>query len=93
MNGLRLDRFLWFARLVKSRTLAQKLISSGCVRIDGQRVINDHVAVKIGQQLVLTFNQSLRVVQVLSLPSRRGPAEEAQSCYTEIVATRPIDGN
>jgi ribosome-associated heat shock protein Hsp15 len=91
MTGLRLDRFLWFARLTKSRAFAQKVIEAGYVRIDGARAASSHAAVKAGQTLTLSFNNHFRVIRIEALPVRRGPAPEAQSCYCEIVAPEPID--
>lgn len=92
MTGLRLDRFMWFARLAKSRTLAQKMIHAGEVRVDGDRVTSNSMTICPGQTLTLTSYQRFRVIRVDALPARRGPATEAQACYTELVASQPIDG-
>ena len=91
MTGLRLDKFLWFARLVKSRTLAQGVIDAGHVRIEGERVIDRSRTVKPGQTLTLTTHNRFHVIRIDRLPTRRGPAQEAQCCITEIVAPSPID--
>ncbi len=91
MTGLRLDKLLWYLRLMKSRSLAQKMISDGHIRVDGARVLSASAAIKAGQTLTLTMNDRFRVIRVDHLPERRGPAPEAQSCYTEIVPTQAID--
>ncbi len=91
MKGLRLDKYLWFARLAKSRTLAQEMIDAGQVRMDGERLTNRHAEARVGQVLTLTIHGRFRVIRVEQLPARRGPAIEAQSSYTEIVAPQPID--
>ncbi len=92
MSGLRLDSFLWFARLSKSRTLAQKFILDGHARVEGVRVTNKHALVKPGQLLTLTMKDQFRVIRIEMLPTRRGSASEAQMCFSEIVAPQPIDG-
>ncbi len=91
MKGLRLDKFLWFVRLARSRTLAQEMIDAGQVRMGGERLTNRHAEARIGQVLSLSSHGSFRVIRVEQLPTRRGPAKEAQAAYIEIVAPQPID--
>ena len=81
---MRLDRFLYFIRLSKSRTLAQGLIEAGSIRLDGKRVAKAAEVVKVGSVIALPLRGQVRVLRVLALPSRRGPASEAQSCYEEL---------
>ncbi|MEO7365377.1 MAG: S4 domain-containing protein [Sphingomicrobium sp.] len=81
---MRIDRFLHCIRLVKSRSLAQGLIDTGHVRIDGKRVIKTSEAVRIGSVIALPLGDRVRVLRVLSLPIRRGPAAEARTCYEEL---------
>jgi ribosome-associated heat shock protein Hsp15 len=92
MKGLRLDKFLWFARFTKSRTLAQRAIAEGHIRINGDRVARCNTVAQPGQTLTLTLNDRLFVVRIEALPTRRGPPPEAQSCYSELVASQVIDG-
>jgi ribosome-associated heat shock protein Hsp15 len=80
---LRVDRFLFFIRLAKSRSLAQALIESGYVRIDGKRVTKPSDDVREGSIIALPLRGQTRVLKVLELPSRRGPAPEARACYEE----------
>jgi ribosome-associated heat shock protein Hsp15 len=84
---LRLDRYLFFIRLVKSRTLAQGLIEEGNVRIDGKRVAKTSEEVRAGSVIALPLHGRVRVLRVLALPSRRGPASEARTCYDELGET------
>ena len=91
MKGLRLDRFLFFARFAKSRNVAQKLVDEGAVRIDGARTTNRHTSVLPGQVLSLTSNDQFRVFRIADLLVRRGPATEAKSCFIEIVPVQAID--
>ena len=81
---MRIDRFLFFIRLVKSRTLAQALVETGHVRIDGRRVEKSSDEVRVGSIVALPLRGRVRVLRVLSLPQRRGPAPEARSCYEEL---------
>jgi ribosome-associated heat shock protein Hsp15 len=81
---LRLDRYLFFIRLVKSRTLAQGLIEGGNVRIDGKRAAKTSEEVRIGSVIALPLHGRVRILRVLALPTRRGPASEARTCYEEI---------
>ncbi len=81
---MRLDRYLFFIRLVKSRTLAQGLIAAGHVRIDGKRVAKTAEDVCVGSIIALPLRGQVRVLRVTSLPARRGPASEARLAYEEI---------
>ena len=81
---MRIDRFLHCIRLVKSRTLAQSVIDTGFVRIDGKRVEKASETVRVGSTLALPLRDRVRVLRVLALPERRGPPSEARGCYEEL---------
>lgn len=81
---MRLDKFLFFARLTKTRVLAQKVISSGHVRIDGISVTSSHPNIGVGQVVTLPLHSHIRVIRVEALPFRRGPAAEALASYTDL---------
>jgi ribosome-associated heat shock protein Hsp15 len=81
---VRVDRFLFFIRLVKSRTLAQALVEEGHIRVDGKRITKPSEEVRAGSVVALPLNGKTRVLEVLSLPGRRGPAAEARACYREV---------
>ena len=81
---MRLDRFLFFIRLVKSRTLAQGLIEAGHVRVDGRRVAKTSEEVRVGSVIALPLHGKVRVLRIVALPARRGPASEARTCYEEL---------
>lgn len=80
----RLDKWLWCARFMKSRNLAHKLLGSGRLRLSGKVVTKGHQLVRPGD--VLTFPQGplLRVVRVLELAERRGPAPVARTLYEDL---------
>lgn len=86
---MRIDRYLHCIRLVKSRTLAQGLIDSGYVRIDGKRVEKPSEEVRAGSVIGLPLRGQVRILRVLALPARRGPAAEARACYEELGIDEP----
>ena len=88
---MRIDRYLHCIRLVKSRTLAQTLIDAGHVRIDGKRVAKPSEPVRVGSTIALPLRDRVRVLRVIALPTRRGPASEARSCYQEIEESAGVD--
>ena len=81
---MRIDRYLHCIRLVKSRTLAQGVIETGHVRIDGRRVEKPSEEVRVGSIVALPLHDRVRILKVLCLPERRGPAPEARLCYQEL---------
>ena len=81
---MRIDRFLFFIRLVKSRTLAQSIIDEGHVCIGGKRVEKPSEEVREGSVIGLPLRGRVRILRVLAVPQRRGPASEARSCYEEL---------
>ena len=81
---MRIDRYLHCIRLVKSRTLAQSLVDSGYVRINGKRVVKASEPVRVGSTIALPLRDRVLVLKVLCLPARRGPAAEARTCYEEL---------
>lgn len=84
-DSLRLDKFLWYARLSATRSYARQLAESGRLRISGRTVDRAHCPVRVGDVLTFaTHRGQVRVLRVEMLPKRRGPAAEAQSMYTEI---------
>ncbi|MEA3038466.1 MAG: ribosome-associated heat shock protein Hsp15 [Sphingomonadales bacterium] len=83
-DSLRLDKFLWFARIVKTRALAQALAEQGRLRLNGRAVDRAHAAVRVGDVLSFALRGKVRVVKVEALPARRGPAAEARTLYTDM---------
>lgn len=81
---LRLDKWLWFARFVKSRSLATRLVVDGRMRVNGAPTQKAHYAVKMGDVLTFALGPHIRVIKVCALGVRRGPAAEAQSLYEDL---------
>jgi ribosome-associated heat shock protein Hsp15 len=85
--ALRVDRWLWYARFYKSRSLAAAAVGAGRVRIDGVRVKPSRT-VRVGERLTVALNGRDVELEVRALPSRRGPAPEARACYQETAASQ-----
>ncbi len=83
-DTLRLDKFLWFARVVKTRSLAQTLAEEGHLRLNGRPIERAHAPVRVGDVLSFAVHGRVRVLAVEALPARRGPAAEARALYREI---------
>ncbi len=83
-DHLRLDKFLCFARIVKSRRQAQALAEQGHLRVGGRRVERAHLPVRVGDVLTFAMRGSVRILKVEALPVRRGPPTEARMLYSEM---------
>ena len=81
---LRLDKWLWQARFFKSRGLAAELIEAGSVRVTGTRVSRPGRDVTPGDTLTFPQGARIRLVRILALGLRRGPATEAQALYLDL---------
>ena len=86
-ESLRLDKFLWFARIVKTRALAQALAGQGRLRLNGRVVDRAHAAVRPGDVLSFAQRGEVRVLRVERLPARRGPPAEARALYSTLEAS------
>jgi ribosome-associated heat shock protein Hsp15 len=82
----RLDQWLWFARLAKSRSLAARLCATGAVTLNGTTIFKPNHLVRPGDAIAAPQGAYRRTVRVLALGSRRGPATEARLLYQEIAA-------
>jgi len=82
--SLRLDKFLWFARIVKTRSRAQALAEQGRMRLCGRVVNQAHAQVRVGDVLSFALRGRVRVIRVDAIPARRGPAAEARLLYSEV---------
>lgn len=82
--GQRLDKWLWGARFFKTRSLAGRQCEGGRMRVDGATVTKAHFAVRPGMVLTFVQGRHVRVIKVLALAERRGPAAEAQGLYADL---------
>lgn len=86
---LRLDKWLWYTRIIKSRTLAQKLIESGAVRVNGTKTTRADHRVSEGMVLTMNVHERVRIFKILALGTRRGPAPEAATLYEDMSPVLP----
>ncbi len=80
----RIDKWLWFARVVKTRSLAQDLAESGHVRLNGRKVDAAAQAVKVGDVLTIGLHGRVRILKVITFAERRGGFPEAQRLYEDL---------
>lgn len=83
-DSIRLDRWLWQARFFKTRALATRFVSGKGVRINARKVSKPAAALRIGDGLSFALHGEIRVLRILALGARRGPAPEARALYAEV---------
>ena len=81
----RLDKWLWCARFMKARADCARFVAGGLVRINRQPTDKAHARLRIGDVLTLPLGAGVRVIRVVGLAARRGPAVEARLLYAEIL--------
>jgi ribosome-associated heat shock protein Hsp15 len=86
IDNQRLDKWLWQARFYKTRSLATAAINGGKVHLNAERIKPAH-RVRIGDHISLSMQGIVAEFEVLELPTRRGPAAEAQACFFETPAS------
>ncbi|MBO6504556.1 MAG: RNA-binding S4 domain-containing protein [Kordiimonadaceae bacterium] len=91
-STLRLDKWLWQARFFKSRSLAAAQCRARKVRVNGNLCSKASVAVQVGDVLTFPKAGDIRVIEVVALGTRRGPATEAQTLYTDLTPPKPEAG-
>ena len=89
MESQRLDKWLWYARFFKSRSLATKFCARGRLRVNEQVVRKAHQGLHVGDVLTFPKGRDIRVVRVVGLGHRRGPAKEAQTLYDDLDPPKP----
>lgn len=85
----RVDKWLWYVRLVKSRTQAAGLVEAGKVRVNRARVVKPSATVAAGDVVTIAADEKVRVLKVLAPGTRRGPASEAQALYEDLTPALP----
>ena len=80
----RLDKFLFFSRALKSRTLAQKVIETGAIRVNSERTDRSDHKVGAGDVLTMSLHGRIVVWRIIDCGARRGPATEAQGLYEDL---------
>lgn len=88
-TGQRIDKWLWFARVAKSRTLAAELVADGKVRVNRVRIDKPSHVVKAGDILTIAIAARIRILEVRAPGTRRGPAPEAQLLFADLTPPPP----
>ena len=81
---LRLDIYLYYIRIFKSRSIATKFVLTNRLRISGQVTQKPHKMISVGDVLTMTINNNIKILKVLDIPSRRGPFPESLNFYEDI---------
>ena len=81
--SLRIDKWLWFARMARTRSLATRLCAAGLVSVAGAPALKPHHPVHVGDRVTVAQGKMRRRLIVLALGERRGPAAEARLLYDE----------
>ena len=81
---LRLDIYLYYIRIFKSRSIATKFVLTNRLRISGQVTQKPHKMISVGDVLIMTINDNIKILKVLDIPSRRGPFLESLNFYEDI---------
>ena len=83
-SRLRIDKWLWHARITKTRSLAARVVEGRHVRVNGQRIDDPAKTVKPDDVLTIALETGVRVLRVVALGDRRGPASEARLLYEDL---------
>ena len=87
---LRLDIYLYYIRIFKSRSIATKFVLTNRLRISGQVTQKPHKMISVGDVLTMTINDNIKILKVLDIPSRRGPYPESLNFYEDITPNEII---
>ncbi len=87
--AMRIDRWLWHARFFKTRSMATRLVASGRLRLNRRRVTKSHGMLRPSDILTFPQNRHVRIIRVIAVSARRGPAREAAGLYEDLA---PVDG-
>ena len=87
---LRLDIYLYYIRIFKSRSIATKFVLTNRLRISGQVTQKPHKMIYIDDVLTITINDNIRVLKVLDIPNRRGPYSESLNFYEDITPIETV---
>ena len=87
---IRLDIYLYYIRIFKSRSIATKFILTNRLRISGQVTQKPHKMISIGDVLTMTINDNIKILKILDIPNRRGPYLESLNFYEDITPIESI---
>lgn len=81
---LRIDKWLWYARVLKTRSLASKVVQAGHIRVNSDKVSSASYGIKVDDVLTIAIHERIRILKVAALGARRGPAPEAALLYEDL---------
>ena len=87
---IRVDIYLYYIRIFKSRSIATKFVSTNRLRISDQVTQKPHKMISIGDVLSITINDNIKILKVLDIPKRRGPFSESLNFYEDITPIETV---
>ena len=88
-NRNRIDKWLWYARQTKTRSLAQKLIASGKVRVNREKIVSAAKLVGTDDVVTLTLPLDIKILKIVKCGVKRGPFSQAQLLYEDLSPAKP----
>ena len=85
----RIDKWLWHARFFKTRSLAQKQVVTGKIRVDREKISSPSRKILIGNVLTITRERDIKIIEVLGIADKRGPYSQAQLLYNDMSPPKP----
>lgn len=85
----RIDKWLWHARLYKTRSIAQKQVATGKIRVDREKISSPSRKVTTGNVLTITRERDIKIIEIIGISDRRGPYSEAQLLYNDMSPPKP----
>ena len=92
VRSQRVDKWLWHARVTKTRSLAQKLVSGGKIRVDREKITNSSSKVIAGNVLTITLPREVKVLEIVEFAEKRGPYSSACLLYNDLTPVKPSTG-
>jgi ribosome-associated heat shock protein Hsp15 len=89
LDRQRIDKWLWYARVVRTRSAAAALVSSGQVRLNGERVTAPSALVRVEDVMTIALDRQVRILKVAGFSERRGDAEAGRALYADLTPVRP----
>ncbi len=84
VTSQRIDKWLWHARFFKTRSIAQKFVTSGKIRIDREKISSASRQIRVGNVLTITRERDVKIIEIVDMAQSRGPFSEAQLLYNDL---------
>lgn len=89
----RIDKWLWHARFFKTRSIAQKQVTTGKVRVDSEKISSPSRKVLPGNILTITMSRDIKIIEIVGIADKRGPYIQAQLLYNNLTPPKPEKSN